>query len=97
MPNHAQSTSWNFKAIGLPPRLRESDVFLFRRVLSKGLPEVVFVIAVNRNFQKSQKIAKTPIDNSANKPSAIGSTRVLNFQPVVTENQRRRQKSVSVQ
>ena len=51
-------TSWNFKTIGLPPRLRESDVFLFRRSLSKGLPEVGFEIALNESFQKCQKWPK---------------------------------------
>ena len=51
-------TSWNFKALVLPTRLRESDVFLFRRSLSKGLPEVGFEIALNESFQKCQKWPK---------------------------------------
>ena len=48
-------TSWNFKALVLPARLRESDVFSFRRSLSRGLPEVALEALVNRNLHKSQK------------------------------------------
>ena len=73
------NTSWNFKALVLPTRLRESDVFSFRRSLSRGLPDVALETLVDRNLQKSQNLSKTSSGNTLDKVGAVGSTRALKF------------------
>ena len=66
-------------SIVLPTRLRESDVFSFRRSLSRGLPEVALETLVDRNLQKSQNLSKTSSGNTLDKVGAVGSSKALKF------------------